>query len=179
MHASTQTKLVPAVVLPLVPYVVADGFLVSQLMYSLQVLFPKIDWIDRMIIAFKQHKNARRSAGGWSPLLLTWSFFLCWGGFHLSSMWLICQHEKTSHFVSICRTDAFSTGGILYQPVFWSGSSPDPDAPRHFSDNIGLFWLASRGVDDALFWKRRLEFVENAAGRNRAEPYILIPISKT
>lgn len=58
-------------------------------------------------------QNARRPACGWSSL--TWSFFLCWGGFHLSSMWLICQHEKR-HICLDMSNRRVSIGGFCASP---------------------------------------------------------------
>lgn len=113
--------------------------LVSQLMYSSQVLFPKIDWIDRMVIAFKQHKTARRPASDWSPL--TWSFFLCWGGFHLSRG--SSASTKNVTFVLICRR--VSIGGFL-DPVLLVEISR---LHSILQINTGLYWLASCGGDYA------------------------------
>lgn len=68
----------------------------------------------------------------------------------MSSMWLICQHEKR-HICLDMSNRRVSTGGDPDQPVFWSGSSPDGTLRSILTVNIGLVWLASRGVDDAYF----------------------------
>lgn len=155
---ATMLVVVPVVILPMLLL-----GLESRLMYSLQVLFPKIDWIDRMIIAFKQHKNARRRR--WRA-----SFFLCWGGFHLSSMWLICQHEKR-HICLDMPNRRVSIAGVFYQPLFWSGSSP-----RHFNGkHRPVLGLASHDVDDACFWNGRLEFTENAKGQKPCRSINIYP----
>lgn len=112
MHASKPAKLPPAPFLLLVlqPNAIA---LVSQLMYSLQVLFPKIDWIDRMIIAFKQHKTpvVQPVAGRlWRDLSFSvGEAFICPLCGSSASM-------KNVTFVSICRTDAFQSGFLSPYP---------------------------------------------------------------
>lgn len=136
LNASTKTKLVggcrPA------PVLHGCRRLKSQLMYSLQVLFPKIDWIDRMIIAFKQHKTpVVQPVAGWSAL--TCSLFLCWGGFHLSSMWLICQHEKRHICLDMPNRHVSIEGFVPRSPGFGSSCSPERLVcvffpPHHFTD---------------------------------------------
>lgn len=185
MHASTQTKLVPAVVLPLVNTVCGRRWGVF-FFFSKPANVQLASFISKNRLN-RQNDN-RIQAAQKRPSFSRWLVAgRCWRDLSFSvGEAFICPQcgssasMKKRHICLYMSNRRVSIGGrFLYQPVFSSTSSPDLNAPRHFSDNIGLFWLASRGGDDALFWKRRLEIVEKAAGRNRVEPYILIPISKT
>lgn len=125
-------------------------------MYSLQVLFPKIDWIDRMIIAFKQHKTpVVQPVAGWSSL--TCSFFSVLGRLSFVVDVAHLPAWKTSQLSRYAESTRFNRKD-LYQEVRDSGrvalrSGSRMDFLFFFRTilqiNTGLVGLASRGVDGA------------------------------
>lgn len=89
MPAST-----PAIVAAVVALqTVAEGYRCGcrQSAYVQPARLPSINRLNRQKDnRIQVAQNARRAACGWSLL----TFYLWWGGFHLSSTWLVRQHHK-------------------------------------------------------------------------------------
>lgn len=133
---------------------VAVGFSKPANVQACKFLFPKIDWIDRMIIAFKQHKTpvvvVQPVAGRrWRDLFLSL----------LGRLSFVLHAAHLPAWKNVTFVLDMSNRRVSIEGLWRSSPSPGRTALRTGRSaalfffkktiNTGLLWLASRGGDDA------------------------------